>query len=285
MFPIPSARKLSLAEIADYWSREIQPSASPQELRDVLAKAWWRGELIAANGSSRLSVLREHYLRSADFTTFAIPTSQWVSTARGVNELVVRPLSVPVPNANPDSWTDNNCAPAFAAIAEQWKEAMISPTVFLNVVLTSGEFFQWIELSGYKPPTFWSDERQKDDPANAADATVPRIEITKVEPETEKNPYSLRQGAEKLACSIKTLRGHIASGALKYVIIGHGTKRQRKMLTDADLNEFIANQTRKDVPCPSTRTRARRTGNTISGGEVIAFSAQPRPRPGVKPKK
>ena len=64
-------------------------------------------------------------------------------------------------------------------------------------------------------------------------------------------PYSLLQGAEKLSCSIKTLRGHIASGALKYVAVGHGTKRQRRMLTDADLNEFISNQTRKDVPCPS----------------------------------
>src|SRR5262249_54975239 len=31
------------------------------------------------------------------------------------------------------------------------------------------------------------------------------------------------QAAAKLGCSIKTLNGHIASGALRYVIIGHGT--------------------------------------------------------------
>ena len=36
------------------------------------------------------------------------------------------------------------------------------------------------------------------------------------------------------------------TGALRYVTIGHGTKRPRKMFTDADLNEFIAEQTRKD---------------------------------------
>src|SRR5262245_9067841 len=44
------------------------------------------------------------------------------------------------------------------------------------------------------------------------------------------------QAAAKLGCSIKTLNGHIASGALRYVIIGHGTKRPRKMLHDADLD-------------------------------------------------
>src|SRR5262249_26104195 len=91
------------------------------------------------------------------------------------------------------------------------------------------------------------------------------------------------QAAAKLGCSVKTLGGHIASGALKYVAIGHGTKRPRKMFADPDLNEFIANQTRKDsLACPSTRTRARRTGNLTSSGEVIAFTAQPRPRPGGK---
>jgi hypothetical protein len=180
----------------------MAPSASPEELRDVLAIAWWRGELVDAFGSSRLSVLRKYYLRSADFTALAIPTWQWTSTDHGVIE-VVRPLSVPVPNANPDSWTDTNCAPAFAAIAEQWKEVMISPAVFLDVILTSGGFFQWIELSGYKPPTFWSDERQKDDPANAADATVPRIEITKSSPKRRK---AVRRGMPSITCGLRALR-------------------------------------------------------------------------------
>ena len=48
MFPIPSRRKLSFIEIAKYWSGEITPSVSPQELRITLSKAWWRGELVAA---------------------------------------------------------------------------------------------------------------------------------------------------------------------------------------------------------------------------------------------
>ena len=55
---------------------------------------------------------------------------------------------------------------------------------------------------------------------------------------------------------------------LKYVIIGHGTKRPRNMFTDADLDQFIAAQTRKDPPCPSTASRARHTGTSTSNAEV-----------------
>ena len=101
-------------------------------------------------------------------------------------------------------------------------------------------------------------------------------------------PDGLRTPAEAaraLRCSIKTLNGHVASGALRYVIIGHGTKRPRRMFSVADLDQFIANKTRKDVPCPSTRIGARRFGNSTSGCVVTAFTGVPRPRPGAKPKK
>jgi hypothetical protein len=96
---------------------------------------------------------------------------------------------------------------------------------------------------------------------------------------------TMREAAARARCSVKTFKGHVASGAIRYVIIGHGTKRPRKMIAPADLAAFIEAQTRKDVSCPSTEPRARLTGNTISGGEVIAFTAQPRPRPGAKPKR
>jgi hypothetical protein len=100
-------------------------------------------------------------------------------------------------------------------------------------------------------------------------------------------PDGLRTAAEaaaRLGCSIKTLNGHVASGALRYVAIGHGRKRPRKMFADADLTAFIEAQTRKDSPCPSDATRGPRSGNTISKSEIIAFSeVQKRPR-GAKPK-
>ena len=93
--------------------------------------------------------------------------------------------------------------------------------------------------------------------------------------------------AAKLGCSVKTLDGHVESGALRYVAIGHGRKRPRRMFTDADLDNFIANQTRKDVPCPSTRTGTvdRRISTSTSKCEVVGFTARRNARRAAKPKK
>jgi len=95
-----------------------------------------------------------------------------------------------------------------------------------------------------------------------------------------------REATARLGCSIKTLNGHIASGALPYVAMGHGAKHQRRMFTDADLDAFVASQTRKDSPaCLSSRTRVLRSGGSTSKSEVIAFSAQRRPGPAAKRKR
>jgi hypothetical protein len=90
-------------------------------------------------------------------------------------------------------------------------------------------------------------------------------------------PWTASETAAKLRCSIKTLNGHVATGAIGYVIIGHGTKRPRKMFTDSDIAAFIANQTRKDSPCPSTASRARHTSTSTSSGTVIDFTAPRKP--------
>ena len=77
----------------------------------------------------------------------------------------------------------------------------------------------------------------------------------------------------------------MASGALKYVIIGHGTKRTRRMFTDADLNQFVVDQTRKDIAtCPSTSPHVRHTGTSTSKCEVIGFTARRNARRAAKPK-
>jgi len=99
------------------------------------------------------------------------------------------------------------------------------------------------------------------------------------------SPDGLRTPAEaarKLRCSVKTLNAHVASGALRYVVIGHGKTRMRRMFADSDLNDFIANQTRKDSPCPSSRTHVHRSGVSTSRSEVIAFTARRSGRPGAK---
>ena len=54
--------------------------------------------------------------------------------------------------------------------------------------------------------------------------------------ESERKLYTMAEAAKRLGCSKKTLKGHIESGALRYVSLGHGPKRKRRMFTDADLN-------------------------------------------------
>jgi excisionase family DNA binding protein len=97
---------------------------------------------------------------------------------------------------------------------------------------------------------------------------------------------TLAEAAERIGVSVKTLKKHIDAGRLRYINVGTGVRHKRRMFTDADLDEFVAAQSRRDSPaCPSTRTSARRIGNSTSSGEVIAFTAQPRPQTSAKPKK
>jgi hypothetical protein len=101
-------------------------------------------------------------------------------------------------------------------------------------------------------------------------------------------PNGLRTTAEaaaRLGCSIKTLNGHVDAGDLRYVRIGQGKKRPRRMFTDSDLDAFIAAQTQTDTPCRSIASRVHRTGTPNSKSTVVAFTAAPKPRPGAKPKK
>jgi hypothetical protein len=57
VFPIAEST-LSFGEIADYWSREIRPSASPNELLSTLVSAWWLGELRGDSKHSPLQLLK-----------------------------------------------------------------------------------------------------------------------------------------------------------------------------------------------------------------------------------
>jgi Helix-turn-helix domain len=117
----------------------------------------------------------------------------------------------------------------------------------------------------------------------AANAPPRRRRTKRVAP--PEGPFTLAETAARLGISVKTLRPHIVSGALRYIVLGHGRERPRRMFTLDDINAFLAAQTRSDVPCPSTKTRARRSGSSISSGEVIAFTARPNARTNVKPKK
>src|SRR5690348_8969127 len=92
------------------------------------------------------------------------------------------------------------------------------------------------------------------------------------------------EAAAVLHCSRKTLTGHVRAGDLRYVIVGLGKKRPRRMFTVEDIQEFIERQTRRDTPCRSIGPRARHTTNSTLKSEVIAFTALRSARANGKPR-
>jgi hypothetical protein len=192
MFPIPSGRKLSFIEIGKYWSREIKPSASSQELRITLSKAWWRGELAAANGPNRVDLLRALYSTCADFLAFIIPNETEPPQTKELDDgrvEVFRLIRVPLPSSDPNTWTEANCAEAFEAIGDVWDEELLHLTapIVMGVLLTQGEFYQWINEIKYRRPTFWGNARQR-----PTDNTVRRERTKPVQ-------YQIQKAVEALA--------------------------------------------------------------------------------------
>ena len=106
---------------------------------------------------------------------------------------------MPLPNADPDTWTNANCAVAFEAIAEAWDETLfsiIAPGI-VGVLLTRREFIQWIDKCRYQPPTFWGVPSEDDDEQQPTDNTVPRITIAITQPKRPKSSAAW-QGIRKL---------------------------------------------------------------------------------------
>ncbi|UPT96131.1 hypothetical protein J4G48_0045060 [Bradyrhizobium barranii subsp. apii] len=164
MFPL-SAEKLPLREIADFWSREIKPRASRDELLARLESAWWRGELRGNSWDSRLQLLKKMFekreepeLRSVAFVSpsDAGPPTE-VPLSDGSIAVVRRIISVP--NASED-WTEASCSEAFEALAslpsEEYFPLFSYAICFID--LTYEEFFGWVRTRRFDLPTFWRTE-------------------------------------------------------------------------------------------------------------------------------
>jgi hypothetical protein len=177
MFPISSEQTLSFIDIADHWAREIWPPIRRRELRDALSKAWWCRELVAANEPSRVHFLRALYSKCADEIAFEIPGEPKPPCSRPLEdggEEVFRLVHVPLPNAQPDTWTDANCTEAFSAIAEAWDEKLFWLLTYAvpHIILTRSEFIPWAEKCGRRRPTFWGKTSEDEDRQQRANETV-----------------------------------------------------------------------------------------------------------------
>jgi hypothetical protein len=83
-----------------------------------------------------------------------------------------------------------------------------------------------------------------------------------------------KQAAADIGISVKTLTGHANDGEIRYINVGRGKKKTRRMYDPNDIKEFKERRARREVPqCQSTATRKARSTTTISDSKVIAFTA------------
>jgi hypothetical protein len=163
MFPIGETT-LSFEEISNYWSREIRPPASPNELLNLLVSAWWRGEIRAETRITRLELLKRMFERMHDRDRPAIvfvvgqdtnksPTQELPDGSLLVD---IRPR-VPVPSRDASIWDEGACRDAFDALTqlslcESYPEYMPG---FASFKLRYDEFTGWLAERAYPKPKFW----------------------------------------------------------------------------------------------------------------------------------
>jgi hypothetical protein len=164
MFPIPSKQLLSLAEIASCWRREIKPTASVEEVLNLLSKAWWRGDLVTT-GAGRVGLLRTLYQLYSDCIAFVVAghsdPPQTRELADGSVEVVL--WRVPLPNFEQNSWDDSNCSEAFNAVAEFWdcgSFPLLTP-IIVELKTTEKEFTRWVDSQEYPAPSFWAHSEEE----------------------------------------------------------------------------------------------------------------------------
>jgi hypothetical protein len=155
-----SADRLSFLQIAKLWAREIQPSASLDELVDELESAWWRGEIVGNSAKTRLQFLQTMFgFRKNLGIAFVTPTEpgppDFTELENGGVKVDISPRII-VP-CETEPWTDESCAIAFETLANSpSRENFPLLSISLHFIeLTGEEFFGWIEKRGFDVPTFW----------------------------------------------------------------------------------------------------------------------------------
>jgi hypothetical protein len=165
MFPI-GKHKLSLQEISDYWSREIQPPASGKELYRLLESAWWLGEIRGDSAISRLQLLKKMFMvmRERDDLGIVFIVGQDAGPPPVEKLLPDGSLlvdirhEIPVPSSETNDWDESACKDAFHTLAqtlsfETYPE--IAPGL-AYIELSHDEFVRWLQNHGYSVPQFWA---------------------------------------------------------------------------------------------------------------------------------
>lgn len=95
------------------------------------------------------------------------------------------------------------------------------------------------------------------------------------------------EAARRLNVTEEKIRTFVRAGALRFINVGHGTKRPRYRFTDADLQDFIDSRKQQDIPqCQFSKPQSpRRISGTTSSSTVIGFTALRAARLARKPRK
>jgi hypothetical protein len=163
MFPIGDAT-LSFREIANYWSREIQPPASRNELLRVLESAWWLGEIRGNSRLSRLEFLKGMYRTLHDrddlgiiFIVMDDAEKSRVEELPAGGALVDLRRRIPLPSGDTEMWNESTCSDAFRALAETSSTESYPDVrpIFASIELGHEEFIRWAAKRGFSKPRFW----------------------------------------------------------------------------------------------------------------------------------
>ena len=166
MFPIAKSTP-SFREIADYWSREIHPPASSNELLSILVSAWWLGEFRGDSIHSRLQLLKIMFsskYRDDLGIAFIVGDDPGSPRVELPDEIDLRP-QIRVPSSNVESWDEAACKDAFHALAEKTEQSLIKSyrefaVILPSIKLTYEEFNTWRAKRGYDEPKFWKPRDQ-----------------------------------------------------------------------------------------------------------------------------
>ena len=165
MYPIAEAT-LSLREIAEYWSREIHPPASWQEIFHTLESAWWLGELRGNSRRTPLQLLKIMFtsMRHRDDLgiVFIVGDSAAPLPVELPNGSVDLRYKIRVPSSDTESWDEAACRDAFQALAEiSSTESYREFAVGLSLIqLSYEEFSTWCAKRRFSIPTFWKPQDQ-----------------------------------------------------------------------------------------------------------------------------
>jgi hypothetical protein len=159
-----SRDRLSIGDITDYWSREIQPPTLREELQDFLEAAWWRGELKTDGPLTPLALLKSmvRSAREGDSTSLVFVTAilpKGVELADGSLQLDVNDLRphIIVPSDDLQTWTEASCTPAFQALAQRPSRKYYPDRTFqfLMMEIDRHQFVRLLTAHGLDLPKFW----------------------------------------------------------------------------------------------------------------------------------